>query len=163
MVAALGISVTPRGTFGYSAWTLELWCVGAAVAAANPEHTRAQWLWRVASVALGTQPGDWTHTMKWSPHSVQCKSIISYRYRVVAHQPCPTPCHRWTAACQASLSSTSSWGFLKRMPIVWLMPSNQLILWRPFSSCPQSLETEKKKVFLLMKTLNIYSLHSFHL
>ena len=53
LVAALGISVTPRGTFGYSAWTLELWCVGAAVAAANPEHTRAQWLWRVASVALG--------------------------------------------------------------------------------------------------------------
>ena len=152
----MGPLVTARGLWSCGAWAQKLRQRIQSTRGLSGCGVWLQLLW-------GTQPGDWTHTMKWSPHSVQCKSIISYRYRVVAHQPCPTPCHRWTAACQASLSSTSSWGFLKRMPIVWLMPSNQLILWRPFSSCPQSLETEKKKVFLLMKTLNIYSLHSFHL
>ena len=152
----MGPLVTARGLWSCGAWAQQLRQRIQSTRGLSGCGVWLQLLW-------GTQPGDWTHTMKWSPHSVQCKSIISYRYRVVAHQPCPTPCHRWTAACQASLSSTSSWGFLKRMPIVWLMPSNQLILWRPFSSCPQSLETEKKKVFLLMKTLNIYSLHSFHL
>ena len=34
----------------------------------------------------------------------------------------------WTAACQASLSFTSSWNLLKLMSIELVMPSNQLIL-----------------------------------
>ena len=34
----------------------------------------------------------------------------------------------WTAACQASLSITNSWNFLKLMSIESVMPSNHLIL-----------------------------------
>ena len=37
----------------------------------------------------------------------------------------------WTAACQASLSITSSWSLLKLMSIESVMPSNHLILHRP--------------------------------
>ena len=37
----------------------------------------------------------------------------------------------WTAACQASLSITNSWGLLKLMSIESVMPSSHLILWRP--------------------------------
>ena len=33
---------------------------------------------------------------------------------------------RWTAACQASLSITSSWSLLKLMSVVLVMPSNHL-------------------------------------
>ena len=44
----------------------------------------------------------------------------------------------WTTALQASLSFTISWSLLKRMPTESLMPSNHLILCRPFFSCPQS-------------------------
>ena len=36
----------------------------------------------------------------------------------------------WTAACQASLSITSFWSFLKLMSIELMMPSNHLILCR---------------------------------
>ena len=38
----------------------------------------------------------------------------------------------WTAACQASLSITISWSLLKLMSIELVMPSNHLILCRPF-------------------------------
>ena len=37
----------------------------------------------------------------------------------------------WTAACQASLSITSSWSLLKLMPIELVLPSNHLILCHP--------------------------------
>ena len=47
----------------------------------------------------------------------------------------PTP---WTAACQASLSITSSWSLLKLMSIKSVMPSNYLILCRP-SLLPPSI------------------------
>ena len=43
-----------------------------------------------------------------------------------------------TAACQASLSITNSWSLLKPMSIELVMPSNHLILCRPFSSCLHS-------------------------
>ena len=43
----------------------------------------------------------------------------------------------WTAACQASLSITSSQSLLKLMSIELVMPSNHLILCRPFSPCLQ--------------------------
>ena len=42
----------------------------------------------------------------------------------------------WTAACQTSLSITNSRSSLKLMSIESVMPSNYLILCRPFSSCP---------------------------
>ena len=54
----------------------------------------------------------------------------SFRCCPVA-QSCPTFCIPWTAACQASLSITSSQSLLKRMPIESVMPSNHLILCRP--------------------------------
>ena len=38
----------------------------------------------------------------------------------------------WTAARQASLSCTNTRSLLKRMSIEWVMPSNGLILCRPF-------------------------------
>ena len=44
----------------------------------------------------------------------------------------------WTATCQASLFFTISWSLLKLMFIESVMPSNHLILCRPFSSCLQS-------------------------
>ena len=44
----------------------------------------------------------------------------------------------WTAARQASLSITNYRSLLKLMSIESVMPSNHLILCRPFSSCPQS-------------------------
>ena len=44
----------------------------------------------------------------------------------------------WTAAHQASLSFTISQSLLKLMSIELVMPSNHLILYRPFSSCLQS-------------------------
>ena len=37
----------------------------------------------------------------------------------------------WTAACQASLSSTNSWSLLKLISIESMMPSNHLILCHP--------------------------------
>ena len=44
----------------------------------------------------------------------------------------------WTAACEASLSITSSWSPPKPMSIKLVMPSNHLILFCPLSSCLQS-------------------------
>ena len=45
----------------------------------------------------------------------------------------------WIAARQASLSITISRSSLKPMSIESVMPSNHVILCRPFSSCPQTL------------------------
>ena len=42
----------------------------------------------------------------------------------------------WTAACQASLSSTVSWSLLKFMSIKLVMLSNHLILWRALFLLP---------------------------
>ena len=42
----------------------------------------------------------------------------------------------WTAACQASLSITSSWSLSKLMSIESVMPSNHLILCRPLVLLP---------------------------
>ena len=42
----------------------------------------------------------------------------------------------WTAACQASLSITNSWSFLKLMSIESVMPSNRLILCHPLLLLP---------------------------
>ena len=42
----------------------------------------------------------------------------------------------WTAAHQASLSSTTSWNFLKLLSIELVMPSNHLILYHPLLFLP---------------------------
>ena len=60
-----------------------------------------------------------TATMENSVSSVQSLS----RVRLFAAQ--------WPAACQASLSITISWSFLKLMSIELVMPSNHLILCHP--------------------------------
>ena len=46
-------------------------------------------------------------------------------------QSCPTLCDPWTAAHQASLSSTISWSLLRFMSIESAMLSNHLVLWCP--------------------------------
>ena len=43
----------------------------------------------------------------------------------------------WTAAYQAPLSFTISWGLLKLISTELMMPSKYIILCRPFSPCPQ--------------------------
>ena len=45
----------------------------------------------------------------------------------------------WTAACQASLSITSSWSLLKLKSTDSVMPSNHLILCRPLLLLPSVL------------------------
>ena len=42
----------------------------------------------------------------------------------------------WIPACQASLSITISWSSLRLMSIEWVMPSSQLILYRPLFLLP---------------------------
>ena len=42
----------------------------------------------------------------------------------------------WTAACQATLSITSSWSLLKLMSIESVMPSNHLIIYHPLLLLP---------------------------
>ena len=49
----------------------------------------------------------------------------------------------WTAACQASLSITNSWSLLKIISVKSVMPSSHLILFIPFSSCPQSFPASR--------------------
>ena len=71
--------------------------------------------------------------MIWST-SVQFRLVQSpSRVRLFA-----TP---WITARQASLSITNSRSSLKRMSIESVMPSSHVILYVPFSSCPQSFPT----------------------
>ena len=57
--------------------------------------------------------------------NAQCVSSVQFsRVRLFV-----TP---WTAACQASLSITNSQSLLKLMFLELVIPSNHLILWRPF-------------------------------
>ena len=72
----MGPLVTARGLWSCGAWAQKLRQRIQSTRGLSGCGVWLQLLW-------GTQPGDWTHTMKWSPHSVRCKSIISYRYRVV--------------------------------------------------------------------------------
>ena len=50
----------------------------------------------------------------------------------------------WTTALQVSLSIINSWGLLKLMSIVWVMPSNHLVLCHVISSsCLKSLPSSR--------------------
>ena len=52
---------------------------------------------------------------------------------------CPTLATSWTLACQALLTSTSSWHLLRFMSIEFVMLPNHLIFFvTPFSFCLQS-------------------------
>ena len=63
--------------------------------------------------------------------------LVLYFFVVVQSLSCvqlfATP---WTAACQASLSFTIFWSLLKLICIELVMPSNHLILHRPFLLLP---------------------------
>ena len=56
---------------------------------------------------------------------------VSVQFSSVA-QSCLTLCDPWTAACQASLSSTDSWSLLKLMSSELVMPSNHLVPCSPY-------------------------------
>ena len=64
------------------------------------------------------------------PQSAFFSLAVQFSHSVVSFV---TP---WTAACQASLSITNSWSFLKLMSIESVMPSNHLILCRPLLLLP---------------------------
>ena len=68
----------------------------------------------------------------WKSDQEDCTSV-QFSHSVVSLFVSPR-----TAAHQASLSITNSWSLLKLMSIMSVMPSNQLILYRPFSSHLQS-------------------------
>ena len=71
------------------------------------------------------------------PRPAQCVSRTSAQslscVRLFGLQHARTP---WTAACQASLSITSSWSLLKLMFIESVMPSNYLMLCHPLLLLP---------------------------
>ena len=60
------------------------------------------------------------------------KGLCLFSHSVMSHS-----FNTWTAAYQASLSSTISCTLLKLMSIELVMPSNHLILCHPFSFCLQ--------------------------
>ena len=62
-----------------------------------------------------------------------CPTLLLFSYSHMSNSVTP-----WTAAHQASLSITISWSLLILKSIESVMPSNHLILFTSFSSCPQS-------------------------
>ena len=85
---------------------------------------------------VGSREIAWDLEVQWS-------SSLVYQLKVRAGfssvaQSCLTLCDPCTAAHQASLSITISQSLLKLMSIESVMPSNHLILYRPFSSCLHS-------------------------
>ena len=62
--------------------------------------------------------------------STPCPGVVVQLLRRVSLFA-PAPCPPRTAACQASLSFTSSWRLLRLMSIESVMPSNHLILSHP--------------------------------
>ena len=63
----------------------------------------------------------------------------------------------WTAACQASLSTTNSWSLLKFMSIELVMPSNHLILCHPLLVSQMTIATS---AFLFSFAWNIFFISS---
>ena len=85
-----------------------------------------------------TGPSDWTTT-----NNEWCWASF---HMFIQFSSVQLPSHVWLFATpwtqrearQASLSITNSWSSPKPMSTESMMPSNPLILCRPFSSCPQS-------------------------
>ena len=76
---------------------------------------------------------------------------LSVQFSSVA-QSCLTLCDPWTAACQASLSSTNSWSLLKLMSSELVMPSNHLVLCSPY---PPAFNLSSIRVFSSESVLHI--------
>ena len=88
--------------------------------------------------------------------SLNLKLPSSVQFSLSHDQFFATP---WTAAGQASLSSTNSWSLLKLMSIESVMPSNHLTLYHPFSSCLQSFTASgsSSELVLCIKWPNYWS------
>ena len=85
--------------------------------------------------------------------------LISVHFSSVAQcvQLFATP---WTAVCQASLSITNSWSLPKLMSMESVMPSNHLILCRPFLLPPSmipSIRVFSNESVLLIRWLKYWS------
>ena len=85
--------------------------------------------------------------------------LISVHFSSVAQcvQLFATP---WTAVCQASLSITNSWSLPKLMSMESVMPSNHLILCRPFLLPPSmipSIRVFSNESVLLIRWLEYWS------
>ena len=91
-------------------------------------------LWWKCRVLTTGPPGKFPHRTYFKKYLTLINSVVAVQ--LLSHvQLFATPL---TAACQASLSFTISWGLLKLMSIESVMPSNHLILSHPFSFCLQS-------------------------
>ena len=61
----------------------------------------------------------------------------------------------WTAACQASLSITNSWGLLKFVSIKSVMPSSHLIFCHPLLHPPSIIPSMREQFFSNESVLSI--------
>ena len=75
-------------------------------------------------------PKYWSFSCSISPSKEQCEKEVGTHSSLLDWK---IP---WTSACQASLSITSSWSWLKLISIDLVMPSNHLILCHPFLLLP---------------------------
>ena len=100
-------------------------------------HTKgANWnphpLWWKCRVLTTGPPGKFPHRIYFKKYLTLINSVVVVQ--LLSHvQLCATP---WTAACQASLSFTISWGLLKLMSIESVIPSNHLTLCCPLLPMP---------------------------
>ena len=73
--------------------------------------------------------------------------ICFYISLLFSHSVMSNSATPWTAARQASLSSTISWSLLKLMSIELVMPSNHVILCRPLTFLPLIFPRIRKRFF----------------
>ena len=89
-------------------------------------------LWWKCRVLTTGPPGKFPHRIYFKKYLTLINSVVVVQ--LLSHvQLFATP---WTAACQASLSFTISWGLLKLLSIESVMPSNHLILCHPLLLLP---------------------------
>ena len=87
---------------------------------------------------------------------IMCKSEPSTRTFIVLSLSHVWLCNLWTAACQASLSFTTSQSLLKLMYVELMMPSNHLILCHPLLLLPQSFPASVISNHLPMNAFKFY-------
>ena len=106
----------------------------------------------VCGILTHTQGANWNPQLLWwkyrvlttgpsgkFPHRIYFKkylTLINYVVVVQLLSHVQLFVALWTAACQASLSSTISWSLLKLMSIESVMPSNHLVLCGPLLLLP---------------------------
>ena len=111
---------------------------------------------------------------QWCSISLRFKGLQGYICFIVVQSLSHIPLFaiQWTAACQASLSSTISWSLLKPMSIESVMLSNHLILCCPLLLLPSifpSISVFSSDMFRCLKLYNfmpynlpLHILHSNH-